>query len=236
VTIVRFCHAFPFTPIGGFGQSMLPPDGGPDDCELLRRMADDASERSARREAWGVFYKRHAEYVYKKSAAAHSKLIGIDNVADVVTDTFIRAYEKAGTFRLSGVPAEDQERIVRGWLLRINENIIRDHFRNSPKVVFDEESELEELKDVRNQTVLVQATEVSADSAIVEEGLKQLSDREQRVLRETVFWYVPGARSQRMPHSAMASLAKELNTTPANIRQIRARALDTLRQYIVSRS
>ena len=130
---------------------MLLADGGPDDCELLRRMADDASERSARREAWGVFYERHAKYVYRKCAAAHSRLIGIDNVTDAVSDTFLRAYEKSATFRLSGAPAEVQERIVRAWLLRISENIIRDHFRNSPKIVFAEESELENQQDARDE-------------------------------------------------------------------------------------
>ena len=211
---------------------MLPPDGGPDDCELLRRMADDASEQSARRDAWGVFYERHAKYVYRKCVAAHWKLIGIDNVADVVNDTFLRAYEKAATFRLSGASAEDQQRIVRAWLLRINENIVRDRFRNSPNIVFAEESELEDQEDPRDET----AEPPSVKSVLIEEGLKQLSDREQRVLRETVFWFVPGARHQRMPHAAMASLAEELNTTPANVRQMRARALETLRQYILARS
>jgi RNA polymerase sigma factor (sigma-70 family) len=215
---------------------MLLADGGPDDCELLRRMADDASERSARREAWGVFYERHAKYVYRKCAAAHSRLIGIDNVTDAVSDTFLRAYEKSATFRLSGAPAEVQERIVRAWLLRISENIIRDHFRNSPKIVFAEEPELDDREDVRDGTENLSVEPQSAKSALVEEALKQLSDREQRVLRETVFWYVPGARYQRMPHAAMASLAKELNTTPSNIRQIRVRALETLRQYILARS
>jgi len=215
---------------------MLPADGGPDDCELLRRMADDASERSARREAWGVFYERHAKYVHRKCAAAHSKLIGIENVTDAVSDTFLRAYEKSATFRLSGASAEDQERIVRAWLLRISENIIKDHFRNSPKIVFAEEPELDDRENVRDETENLSVGPPSAKSALVEEGLKQLSDREQRVLRETVFWYVPGARYQRMPHSAMASLAKELNTTPSNIRQIRVRALETLRQYILARS
>ncbi len=215
---------------------MLPPDGGPDDCELLRRMADNASERSARREAWGVFYERHAKYVYRKCAAAHSKLIGIENVGDAVSDTFLRAHERAATFKLSGASVEDQQRVVRAWLLRINENIVRDHFRNSPKIVFAEESELENQEDARDETKLLSVEPLSAKSVLVEEGLKHLSDREQRVLRETVFWYVPGARSQRMPHAAMASLTKELNTTPANIRQIRGRALETLRQYVLARS
>jgi RNA polymerase sigma factor (sigma-70 family) len=215
---------------------MLPADGGPDDCELLRRMADDACEGSAGREAWGVFYERHAKYVHGKCIAAHSKLIGIGNVAAAVNDTFLRAYEKAATFRLSGSPAEDQERIARAWLLRINENIVRDHFRNSPKIVFAEDPELEDGEDAREETEKSSVELPSAKSTLVEEGLKQLSDREQRVLRATVFWYVPGARYQRMPHAAMASLAKELNTTPSNIRQIRVRALETLRQYILARS
>lgn len=113
---------------------MLLVDGGPDDCELLRRMADQGSDLSVRREAWGLFYQRHAPYLHRVCARAHSKLIGLDRVPDAVSDTFLRAYEKAGTFSLSGVSPDDQYRAVRGWLTKLNENIVRDYFRNAPMV------------------------------------------------------------------------------------------------------
>lgn len=215
---------------------MPPPDGGPDDSELLRRMADEACERSARREAWGVFYERHAQYVYRACAGAHSKLIGIDKVPDAVTDTFLRVYEKAGTFKAVASSTEDRQRAVRAWLMRINENIVRDYFRGAPRVTFAEDSELEEQESGGYETHPTADGPVNTRTALIEEGLKQLSEREQLVLRETVFWYVPGARQQRMPHVAMERLAKDLGTTPTNVRQIRARAMATLRQYVLDRS
>jgi len=215
---------------------MPPVDGGPDDCELLCRMADHSSDLSARRDAWGVFYERHAPHVYRACARAHSRLIGIDGVPDAVSETFLRAYEKARTFELTGATPEDQKRAVRAWLMRINENIVRDYFRNAPTVAFVDDSELEEPRNARNAGRTSSDGPVDGRTRLIEEGLKQLSDREQRVLRETVFWYVDGARQQRMPHAAMERLMKELNTTAANIRQMRARGMAALRQYVLDRS
>jgi RNA polymerase sigma factor (sigma-70 family) len=215
---------------------MPPVDGGPDDCELLCRMADQARDLSARREAWGVFYGRHARYLHGACARAHSKLIGIDRVPDAVSDTFLRAYEKAATFKLSGASPEDQQRAVRAWLVRINENIVRDYFRSAPGIAFVEDSELERRRDAHGDVEPTSGGPVDGRIRLLEEGLDGLSEREQRVLRETVFWYVDGARQQRMPHAAMERLAKELDTTPVNIRQMRARAMATLRQYVLDRS
>lgn len=211
-------------------------DGGLDDCELLRRMADNAGNLSARREAWGVFYGRHAEYVRRSSLRAHSTLIGPDQVRDAVHDTFLRAYQRAGTFELIGASAENQRKAVRAWLFRINENIIRDYFRNTPMVLFVEDSELEEhLERAREGTAPQPDGPSDAKVAVLEQGLNGLTDREQRVLRETAFWYVPGLRQQRMPHAAMQRLANDLNTTPANIRQLRARAMEKLKKYVLER-
>src|ERR1700730_12743729 len=165
---------------------MPPADGGPDDCELLRRMADQSGDLSARREAWGVFYEGHARYVDPAWARAHSTLIGIDKVPDAVSDTFLRAYEKAGTFKLSGASPEDQQRGLRAWLMRINENIVRDSFRNVPTVTFVEDSELENRQNAQHYPRPVSDGPVDTRAGLVEQGLKELSDREQRVLRETV--------------------------------------------------
>jgi RNA polymerase sigma-70 factor, ECF subfamily len=215
---------------------MPPLDGGPDDCELLRRMADTTRDLAARREAWGVFYERHAPSLARACAASHAKLIGIDKVPDAVSDTFLRAYDKAATFKLSGASPADQQRAVRAWLMRISENIVRDYFRNSPMVAFVEAGDLDEGQNVRQHVSAANDDVPDSRLNLVEEGLKTLSDREQRVLRETVFWYADGAVQQRMPHAAMQKLASELDTTPANIRQLRVRALAKLRQYVLDRS
>lgn len=214
---------------------MHPVDGGPDECELLRRMADSTLEFPARREAWGMFYQRHAPYVHRACTRAHSKLIGLDRVPDAVSDTFLRAYEKASTFSLVGVAPDAQTRAVRGWLTRINENIVRDYFRNAPMVDFVAEETLEagEAAQKNEDGRSMPGTSLSGHATLIELGLGTLSEREQRVLRETVFWYVDGAQQQRMPHAAMTRLATELGVTPSNIRQIRTRALGKLRQYVL---
>lgn len=182
-----------------------------------------------------MFYQRHAPYVHRACTRAHSKLIGLDRVPDAVSDTFLRAYEKASTFSLVGVAPDAQTRAVRGWLTRINENIVRDYFRNAPMVDFVAEETLEagEAAQKNEDGRSMPGTSLSGHATLIELGLGTLSEREQRVLRETVFWYVDGAQQQRMPHAAMTRLATELGVTPSNIRQIRTRALGKLRQYVL---
>jgi RNA polymerase sigma factor (sigma-70 family) len=198
-------------------------------------MADPRNDPLERRHAWGVFYGRHAEYIRRVCVRAHFHLIGYDGAKDAVHDTFLRAYEKAGTFKLTEIPGEAQQKAVRAWQVRINENIVRDYFRNRPKVVFVESPEEESVESQPLGSVPDPEELSSARIALVERALAELNEREERVLRETMFWYVPGLRVQRMPHSAMEALAAELGTTAANIRQMRARAMVKVRKYIEDR-
>lgn len=203
---------------------------------MLRRMADESSDLGTRREAWGQFYERHARYVQRVCSRAHSQRIGHDRVPDAVSDTFLRAYEKAATFNFCEASRDEQARAVRGWLARINENIVHDYFRNAPTVDYTDEPKEVVWETTSASTDVPPEDAPDGDAKLVEEGLNTLTEREQRVLRETVFWYVDGARQQRMPHAAMERLAADLGTTPSNIRQIRTRALSKLRQYVLDRS
>ena len=64
----------------------------------------------------------------------------------------------------------------------------------------------------------------------IEAAFDSLDAREQEVLRETMLWHKPGEANQRMPNEAASRLAAQLGTTPANIRKIRSRAIQKLRQ------
>jgi hypothetical protein len=47
-----------------------------------------------------------------------------------------------------------------------------------------------------------------------------------------MFWWQAGQEHQRMPHSAMKELSKQIGKSPANIRQIRLRSLEKLEKYV----
>jgi DNA-directed RNA polymerase sigma subunit (sigma70/sigma32) len=67
---------------------------------------------------------------------------------------------------------------------------------------------------------------------LLHEALATLSEKERRVLEVTTQFSAPGEQHQRLPSGIAQDLAKALDTTVDNIRQIRKRALDKLRAYM----
>lgn len=195
------------------------------DAELLQIMSEKDGEDRLCTLAWGEFYRRHRDYVYGVCLYAFKGIIGEHRVSEVVQDTFVRAYEKAGTFDSRGITGVDDQRLlVRGWLGVISENIVRDSFRGQPEVSFVEDEVLESQELTEDPP-----GEPSIRAQRMESALEALNDREQLVLRTTALWYRPGQSQQRLPNKVMSQLANSLNTTPDNVRQIRARAMGKLR-------
>lgn len=206
---------------------------GQSDEELIRLMAEARQDSTANEEAWREFYERHTRYLYAVLLRAHGQAMGEARVADIVQETFVRAFQKSSTYRPDDGASDmtSQRRRVRAWLGRIAENLIKDAFRREPQVVFVEdvtEYDLgENVEDADND-----CRSYSENLRRLEEALEKLTDREQEVLRATAYWYRPGQRQQRLPNTAMAKLAADLNTSADNIRQIRARAMRTLRKLM----
>jgi RNA polymerase sigma factor (sigma-70 family) len=195
------------------------------DSELLGQMAEAGTDVAVAGKAWEEFYRRHYEYLLSVCRNAHSSRIGEGRVPEVVQDSFVKAFRKANTFEPSvGQSAEESRWHVRGWLGSILENTIRDLYRQEPQVVFSEDMEL--FAD--NRQTSQDATEEVAIGP-VEKAFLELDDREREILLETMLWYRPGARQQRMPSDALQALATKLKTTTMNIRQIRSRALAKLK-------
>jgi RNA polymerase sigma factor (sigma-70 family) len=199
------------------------------DADLLNSMAVHPSGSVAAKAAWTTFYSRHKRYLFGICKRAYSRTLDNGQIEGLVQDTFIRAYERAGTYR----PPDDSDdtqlrrRRVRAWLARISENIFFDSFRNEPQITLDEDEVAEHPspdppKDEAPPPHLIE----------LEQALGQLSEAEQDVLRVTATWYRPGERHQRLPNSVMQQLASSLNTTPDNVRQIRLRALAKLRKIM----
>ena len=67
---------------------------------------------------------------------------------------------------------------------------------------------------------------------LLKSGFSLLSETEQTVLRATMFWWQADQKHQRMPHTAMEQLSKQVGKSPANIRQIRLRAVRELEKYV----
>ena len=198
------------------------------DAELLLLMSNGGAQSAT---AWNEFYNRHVEYVHAVCKRAFLPILRPEQIEELVQDTFIRAYQKANTFTSpAALDTAGQRKAVRAWLGAIGESIAHDYFRNQPMVDFVDDEALE--------TYAVQpANDDSDDPAserldLFEVAWATLTGREQQVLRTTAFWSKPGAKNQRLPNKVMEDLVADLNTTRANIRQIRKRAVAKIREYM----
>ena len=91
-----------------------------------------------------------------------------------------------------------------------------------------------ELEETPEQVQGPPAT--SAYKRLLDEAINNLSEKKQHVLRVTYQYNQPGRKHQRLPNHVAEEVAKTLNTTSDNIRQLRRRALREVNQYIKSRT
>ena len=144
-------------------------------------------------------------------------------MCDLVADTFRRAYEHAGTFDGGGVTDPERQRLrTRAWLGRIAQRLAQSTLRGQSRTPmrFLDQDEWQNVAQPQPR-----AAEDMARTERVREALMALSERERLVLRVTLQWYRPGEEHQRLPNDIAADLARTLQTTPENLRQIRRRAM-----------
>jgi RNA polymerase sigma factor (sigma-70 family) len=203
------------------------------DFELIQRMADQGSNFAGAREAWEQFYLRHHRVLMYISMSDHGYLLGQDDINDVVHDTFLKAFNRAGSFdHQESCPADVQERKCRAWLAAIAENIVRDRFRGQLEISIVDETEIERTESPRQETT--DETEIPEPERLklLRSGFAGLSEIEQIVLRATMSWWQADQQHQRMPNAAMQELSRQIDKSPENIRKIRSRAMDKLEKYV----
>ncbi|MDG3008391.1 RNA polymerase sigma factor [Paludisphaera mucosa] len=213
--------------IAGRADGPTTDDGSePSDDVLLARTSDKSDESSCRA-AWGMFYGRHAEYLYGVCMPAYRTKLGETGVGDLVAETFLKVYDKAAaTYQ----PARDgdadyRRQRVRAWLGTIAKNLVRDILRGRKRLPASH-LEHDEWRDVPEHDQSPQSTSTEEVSRAMEQVL---SEREQDVLRVTFHWHDPTKDRQKLPNEAVDELARLWNLKPDNIRQIRRRALQKLK-------
>jgi DNA-directed RNA polymerase specialized sigma24 family protein len=207
---------------------------GETDGDLVVYMSLGKDDVPASRAAWEEFYSRHATYLYAVCLRAYGAFLGGEpGVCDLVADTFHRAYEHAGTFDDGGIKNPDRQRLrARAWLGRIAQRLVQSTLRSQSRVptCFLAQDDWQNLGQAQPRT-----TEGPAQIEWVREAFLALSEREQLVLRVTLQWYRPGEEHQRLPNDVASDLARTLQTTPENLRQIRHRALRKAESFLRER-
>lgn len=201
----------------------------PSDDVLLARISDKSDESSCRA-AWGTFYGRHAEYLYGVCMRAYRTKLGETGVEDLVAETFLKVYDKAAeTYQPAGDGDADYRRQrVRAWLGTIAKNLVRDTLRGRKRLPVSR-LEHDEWRDIPEHEQCPQSASSDEVCRVME---RVLSEREQDVLRVTFHWHDPAKDHQKLPDEAVDELARLWNLKPDNIRQIRRRALQKLKNAL----
>lgn len=200
------------------------------ETDLMSYMAMKDEDSDGAKLAWEEFYRRHVDYLYSVCYKAYLRILGSeDEICDLVTETFIRAYENAHSWKAEQITDRNRlRRRARAWLGRIAQRIILDLFRsNSPQMTpvdpdwFEHISQNPKADDKKNN--LVQK---------IQDSFKTLNKKELTVIQITFQWYDVSKKNQRLPDDVIKDLASSLNTTTENLRQIRKRALQKIKNYI----
>lgn len=198
-------------------------------------MSMQTDDPSNAEEAWEEFFYRHRAYVL--GVCRRFRNVLGDGVEDLAQETLIRVYRKAHTFKPLENANPDHERAhVRAWLGRIANRLCLSALRRTQPVDPVDEG----LSDTSEPSLVGDDSSpsplVAQRRTLIREALRTLTERERDILVASFAWYEPGAGCHRMPSEELAALMERFQTTAVNIRQIRARTLDKVRQYINDRT
>jgi len=212
----------------------MPVPGSATDAALLRLVADRGASAVAAREAEAEFYRRHVRYLFGVLSRKKGPLLSMAGLSaeDLVQETFIRAFERAHTFReaTERLSAEVDTARTRAWLGRVATHLLADHMNRLREV-----SATPYLERVRVDEPDEAPSSDSAGLALVTEGLEVLSEREREILRVTALYGQVGDKRGRLPNAVSRDLAARWGTTNENIRAIRLRAMKKLKEFLSSR-
>ncbi|MFO0613341.1 MAG: sigma factor [Polyangiaceae bacterium] len=212
----------------------MAPNDEPTDAELLASVAGRDVSVARAREAEGTFYRRHVRWLYGVLVRRKGPLLSMAGLSaeDLVQETFLRAFDRAHTFRepAEATSAELAAARTRAWLGRIATHLLADHMNRLREV-----SATPYLERVRVDVEEEPATDDGADVALVREGLDTLSEREREILRVTALYTQVGEKQGRLPNAVSRDLSTRWATTNENIRAIRVRAMKKLKSFLSSR-
>lgn len=205
-----------------------------DDLLVYMSMREEAPSKAD--EALVELFRRHRKYLYNACCRSYSDILDRSAIADLVTDTFMRANQKAGTFKCSGLSdARSQRAYVRAWLSKIAERLVMSALRSQRGVTIEHLDDEQWEAVPEQETGDAEAEGPSPETQLYCEAFERLTEREQHVLRVTALWHKPGQKYQKLPDDVSEELAESLGTTSDNIRQIRRRARRKIKDYVRSK-
>lgn len=198
-----------------------------EDLLIYISMKDDDPDTA--KIAFKEFYRRHAPYLYNVLVRQYHSLQGTTEINDLLQDTFLKAYRKAGTYKCIGTKnLKESEANVRAWIGKIAKNTHNDNYRKNKnnKKEYLEDIEWENIPN-RPESVNVKTEE----KQIIEKALDTFSERDKAIILASYQYYDFEEGDFKIPREELKALCDRFQTTRDNVRQIRKRALQKIKEY-----
>jgi DNA-directed RNA polymerase specialized sigma24 family protein len=195
----------------------------PPDEELLQRMRRKQEDFPAAREAWGVFFKRHVQFLYRCVASADRVLAGRGiGTDDIVEATFTKVWESAADgFRIpDGLAPEAAGCCCQAWLATIARNLVRDKLKTRKPELVD--------PDEKEELFPQPGTPVEQCLGMYDLVAGTLSERDAAIIWFKIRYYNPGTGQSQPPREVHDAFCREWGITPDVLRKAYDRALKLL--------
>jgi RNA polymerase sigma factor (sigma-70 family) len=195
---------------------------------LLMAMKEDNLQEAEK--AFSEFYTRYKDYLYTvaKKVCKSWEMYGEELIQEVHQNTFLAVYEKAESFiKIEEIPFERQEVRLKAWLGTIAKNemlqLLRERKEDKGKTTYL--PDLSYFNNKENEDTLPKSENI----LLVEKALSSLKERDRDILF-TYLMFEDG--NKKLPRDEIQRLADLWDVLPDNMRQIKKRSLDKVKQLI----
>jgi RNA polymerase sigma factor (sigma-70 family) len=220
------------------------------DDALLYYMAQKDSEPALAREAWGVFFERHREFVFeafRRMSRSHP-VFRFDDIEEATIDVFRKVYSHgAATFQMGDCPKDRQQNLVKAWLAQIATNTFHDVERTTftgdvsvknisdeswsavARSRFDNDHPNQQREDSKDHERSSCDPDVQLIGRLLE-GLPQF-DRDALLLWAEKY-NISTRKKEKLTSAELQASCEKLGTTPERLRQRQHRALKQIKEQV----
>jgi RNA polymerase sigma factor (sigma-70 family) len=186
-----------------------------DEDLLIMTSFQNENEEEAK-EAFKIFYDRHKQYLWNLCCKVCRD---IDMANDVMQNTWIAIYKYSHTYNAN-------KSSVKTWMSKIANNEMIDLLKKETSFIHLNE-DVYSIPDVDDAEEITP----SLEKREVDKALNLLSDKEKDILL-TYMQYSDG--NKHLPDEVISELCRRYSTLPANLRQIKKRSLNKVKDHINS--
>lgn len=206
------------------------------DDGLITYMALKDEDPVLAQRACEELYWRHSRTLLGWCLKNRAETFGKD-AKDFVNATFLKAYDKADSFKFSAGPTPDAARLkVRRWLFQILYRLFLDARRTErgEPIVRDDDNEDGLLFDAPNPETPVNISDISpARKNLVLKFIESADPIDKAILKATAQYWSSISKKTILPRDVRQALCRELKLTENSLNVRRFRALENLKQFIL---